>query len=771
MADNVLKSLIANMESKEDPSEEASESAAQEQREKEELLESLARAISSKFLVRAAKRLPKENQWLRAASLYYGKLALDGYYKTSETPFAKGTYTDRPDINIVRAKCAIAIAQTVSMQFGTTNKNWDLTVDKGNDDPAAQVGCEEMEEVIDQQLEECKYSYNCRQAMWDRVVLGTGVLKGPKSEGSLVRAYNKVAGTTVWTPTLTVDFKPVIRRINPWFFYPDETTDQTSELGDVIETHPMSAFKLKQYMKHPGFIPDAIERVLESKPQDFRASNWADFAKLSENNPNLYKDKYLILEYHGPITRTQLDKLEIDPCYESVNDEYYGEVWVCSNEIIRIELEEIEATFSVPYYVSVWDKDPGFVFGYGVPLMMEDAQRVVNQSWHMILDNTAISSGPQVAMQKHLVEPADGRWEFGPRQIWYLTDPQAKVQDAIQFFNVPNVTEQITPILNMAMGFSDQESGIPLITAGLASPENTETATGSLMVHQASTTLLDFMSEEWDDNITAPIIQNMYAWNMQNNPRDDIKGSYKVDVRTSTQFKNKQLHLRDLEKLSVESNQNPSLGKWINQDQLSKARLSMMNLPTDTIVKDDAQVKQDEAAAANAPPPPQVMELQLKAREIALKEAELQFKMKQEVQEAAWTHEEKMADVQVRMSEAQARVASSQNDKDVAIMTLQQQGQQHDAKLQSDQQMATTDNQTKAFLKGLEESRKRAEAESYATQVQTDAMIAHKKLESDTTLAAHKMMLDHHAKHAKIQSDEEMKKAALKAKPKPTSKK
>src|SRR5690606_12957502 len=111
------------------------------------------------------------------------------------------------------------------------------------------------------------------------------------------------------------------------------------------------------------------------------------------------------------------------------------------------------------------------------PLMMEDAQRVVNESWHMILDNSALSSAPQIAMQKHLVEPANGKWEFAPKALWYLTDSQATIDQAVQFFNIPNVTGQIVPIMQMAQGFAEEESGIPLIAAGLNSPEPQDTAT------------------------------------------------------------------------------------------------------------------------------------------------------------------------------------------------------------------------------------------------------------------------------------------------------
>src|SRR5690606_38419117 len=162
----------------------------------------------------------------------------------------------------------------------------------------------------------------------------------------------------------------------------------------------------------------------------------------------------------------------------SADDEYYGEVWVCEGKVIRVALESIEASFRPPYYVSVWEKDPASIFGFGIPLMMEDAQRVVNETWHMILDNSYRSSGPQIAMNKRLVEPANGKWEFGPDQLWYLTEDDITIQQAIQFFNIPNVTELLVPILQMARGFGEEESCIPLIAAGLESPQMGESATG-----------------------------------------------------------------------------------------------------------------------------------------------------------------------------------------------------------------------------------------------------------------------------------------------------
>lgn len=714
----MLEDDLPVVELSEEELEEAARAEEEERQRREEELEHLAHSITSKFHDRAARRTAKENQWLRSAQLYYGKLAVKDYYTKGETPWSGNSTKDRPDINIVRTKCSIAIAQTVSTQFGTSNKNWDIFPSKLDPSPENAAACAAMSDTIEGQLEASDYSVHCRKAMWDRVILGTGVMKGPLSIGRLTRSYVQLEGTSTWVPDVTVDNSPLVTRINPWFFYPDESVDCVEALQDAIEVHPMSALELKKYRKHTGFDPSVIDDVLETKPDEYRSQAWADFAKISENNPHLYKNKYLVLEYHGPITKTQLDKLCIEPAYSSVNDEYYGEVWVCQGKVIRIELSEIEASFTIPYYMCTWEKDPASVFGFGVPLMMDDAQRVVNESWHMILDNSSLSSGPQVAMQKDLIEPANGKWELTPGQLWYLTDPQATVGQAIQFFNTPNVAAQLTPILEMARGFAEEESQIPLITAGLTSPEVGDTATGQLMMRTASTTLLDFMSEDWDDNITARIIENWYAWNMQYNPDPVIKGAFAIDVRTSTEYKNKQLHLRDLEKLSVESAQNPEIAKQIDMRQLSRMRIEMMNLPSKAVLKSIEQVElEEQQAAQNQMPDPEMMKLQLDARRLALEEAKLQFEMQQNQQREIMEHEERMAAANARLIESEARLAVSQNEKEIALIELAQRDKEHGEKLLAQHQINRENNQTKAFTLSMQEARKQREVQAYEAEI------------------------------------------------------
>ncbi len=680
---------------------------------RQDTLDSLASKIESKFKMRAVNRATKEAEWIECMRLYLGGL---GNFGTSygENPFAdsaKDKTKRRPDFNIVQAKCDTAVATCVSMQFATGEKNWDIFPSADEMDDANVLKSRGMSKKIETQLDKCNYGYNCRRAMSDRVILGTGVVKGPVNTGKLYKQYEDI-GDNTWVPKVSVNYDPAVMWVNTWFFYPDDSVNDFNKAQDAIEIHPMSKMELSQYRKHDGFIVEAIEEVLKQTPVEYMNTNFAEYAKLTESNPYLFKDKYSVLEYQGPITSNDLDDLGIEPTYDSPTDEYYGEVWVCQGKVIRIELENIEASFEIPYAVSTWKKDPSSVYGFGQPLTMRDAQRVVTQTWHMILDNSSLSSGPQGAIQKRFIQPADGVWELGPRKMWNLTDPMMKVQDAISFFNVPNVVANIMPVLQLAREFAEEESNTPLISAGLGSPQNGESATGSLITQQNSTTLNDFLAEEWDDQVTQKVISRMYAWNMQYSEDPTIKGNYVIDVRSSTEYKNKQQHVRDVERLSMEMQQNPAMAKWINPDALTKLRLEMMHLPTRTIIRSPEEVAQIEAQMANQPNPAalEAQAIQAKAENekqtIKLKAMQLDFEIHQQQQREQWEHEEKMAANYARTLESQAMVLRSQNEKETEMIKLAAHSDNEKMKADYLLQANLASNQTKVFLESMKQNTK-----------------------------------------------------------------
>lgn len=699
------------------PEEEAhamEEAAKKAEEERQKILTDLAAAVEKKFDLRRAKRRPKESEWVEAYKLYLGHLGTYDNYTSFEQPFGNKRKKRRPDHNIVRGKCDVAVSQNISIQFAGGDKNWDLHPTASPDIPAIEAAAkaELMEKEIEDQLTEARYGFKCRKAITDRVILGTGILKGPVNTPRVKKIYlqsqDPMTGRTVWMPSFTTDVQPDVQRVDPWMFYPDDTVNDFERASDCIEAHPKSRTDLVKLRANTGFIQEVIDELMEEAPKEYSNNSFSDYASLTDTNPDLFKDKYVLLEYHGPITRTQLDALEIDPGFDSPIEEYYGEVWVCQGRVLRIELSNIEGDFELPYSVCPWVVDPSSVFGFGVPIVLQDQQRVVTSSWHMVLDNASASSAPMLFVDKAMIEPANGEWVIGPGKIYYQTEYGGDMSKAMQYIITPNNSEQLMNVLMAAKNFSEEESSIPLMAAGLQSPQATQSATGMAILQQASTTVLDYMAEVWDDLVTNKTITRFYHWNMQYGLNDEAKGDFEIDVRSSSEFRNKQLYLHDLEKISMESAQNPAMAEVLNMQEVTRARLSMMRLPNRPLVKTDEQIAQEQEQKAQQPDPAMIemqmkqKELELKEREIGIKEGQLEIEYTLQQQREQMDHAEKMANAYARIMGEQAAVLRVQTEKEIEMLKLAQRETDSSRKHEIMAAIALQSDETKKFLAAMQ---------------------------------------------------------------------
>ena len=701
-----------------DQLEEAQKALEEEKKKQEALLDDLAHNITTKYRDRAARRGVKEQGWLRALNYYLGPLALGEYTKPADAPFHRPTTKKRPDRNIVYTKCEIAKAQILSMQFGGDEKNFELMPPSSPDIPDAVERARRMEDTMADQLEECNYKQEIYKAVDDFVVLGTFILKGPINMTKLRKRYIQEmssTGQTVWVPEIYEAKVPEIKAVNLWYAFPDDSVTCLEDIADFIELHPMAKSEFMDLKKNSGFIEEAILEACKIGPQDYVSESFTDYTSITDSNPSALRNKYLVLEYHGPIPKKSLDTLEMEAPYDvPEGQDYYGEVWVCNGKVIRIALEMIEGCFKPPYSGDVWQKDPGSPFGFGVAEKLADAQRVVTQAWHMILDNASASSAPQVVINQEMIEPADGEYEIKPKKIWYYTDISGNVQNAFDFFSTPNVTADLFPVMESARNSAEEESGIALLSAALQSPEvGSDTATGQAIMSRAATVLLDQKSDSLDINGILPRLKALYDWNMQYNPDESIKADMTVKIRLATTYRNKQLHIRDMEKLSVEAAQNPETLKHLNMNNLIRSKLAMMNLPTGDIVKPLEQVLEEERMAAENPPPPapdmikamnDTKRLELEERRLALEEQKVGMEANLMQQREQWEHEERMVATYARIAESEASIVKSQNEKEIALLQLAAKSEDEAEKRRLTAGIQLMNNETKQSIAGLQAS-------------------------------------------------------------------
>ena len=673
-------------------------------------METFASSVEKKFQESRGKRNHKEEEWSQARSMFMpDSVAIT---KTGKTVFDTQYTSRKRTFNIVRPKVRIAHSQLVAMQFGAGDKNWMMTKSKFAEPQQAitdpDMAMRRMENIIADQLDRCNYGREVRESMLDMCVLGTGILKGPSNCGKMKKTWipqQMEDGRIIHVPSLSPEYVPTIKRVDPWLFFADPTVPKADQAEWAIEVHPYSKKDLTKLKSHPKFFAEVIDEVLMDDPKDWWFSNIIDYTNTA--NYEIFRNKYTVFEYNG-IASTDC-ACKISPEIESNNPTMWVQAFVCQGKVIYFDTFDLETIDSIPYAVGNWEPDPSSMYGFGIPITMQPQQLVINGIYDVLVENAKLSSGPQIVVNTAHVEPEDdGSYDIRPFKVWAAKEYGIDVQKIFQQFRVESNQQDLASIMEMARAFADEESGIPLIQGGLESPEMGNSATGTALLMKASTSVLNLKSQEWDDQVTKNLIQWMYEWNMTYHSDHTAKGDFEADVTTPTSMIRKNIELQNLEKLSVEIAQNPQLAAEVNPTALTRARFSAMMLPPDQFLKTDEE-KQAEAEAMANQPDPAMMEMQIKDREVAVNEQKLEIEREKLAWESSrgqqrdmWEHEERMANTVARREENQAQLMGKQIEKEIELIRMAADQEVAMAELAQRYQIATLNDETKKVLSSME---------------------------------------------------------------------
>ena len=702
--------------------EELERAAKMAEDEKQRAMDSVAADVEQQLRARMQQRSQKESEWTISRELFMGALGAPArtrlFPSDDERKEAGGRRKLR--LNIIKPKVKTAVSQMIAAQFGGGEKNWTLLPSKRveidtNVNP--DIAVKQMEDVIEDQLEATDYVRETKLAMYDMAVLGTGVMKGPINTGHLKKIWEQQqtvddAGNpkVIRVPVLKPEYIPCVKRVDLWMFFPDMTVSRIEDAEDAIEIHAFSKRDMQKLQKHPGYFGDVITQILVEGKKDFITQ--VQLPPYSFLNSELFKDKYLVAERHGRLERDCLCKMGIDLPETDTTESFWAEVWVCNGKVIRIELSNLEATDSVPYAVDTWEEDPSSIFGFGLPLLNEDQQRVAEGMWDVIVENAKISSGPQVVIDKSLIEPnKDGRYDIEPWNVLLTKGFGVDVNQAIQFKEIPNVQQPLTNVLEMAKSFADEEAAIPLLAGGMEAPQMTSGATGLALIAKAGTSVLHEKAQQWDDNITGRVIQWMYDWNMQYGEDESSKGDFEVDVRSTTSYLRQHMEIVNLEKLIAQTSQNPELQRIIKLDDAAKALVSNMQLPSNKLVRNEQEQQQwdqeQQQKQQNQQPDPQVLKAQadmarieVEKEKIALERERLQWDREQGQMRAQMEYQAKQEANDARALEAASGLQQDQLRRDTALITLAAKQDVEYAKVAADTKIKERDLAIKEFTAG-----------------------------------------------------------------------
>lgn len=631
---------------------EIEEQVKQKEAERLARVDALGASLMAQAITTWGLRQTIEERWLEDLRQY------NGAYDEETLQRIKANEGSQLYINLTRPKCKTVIARMADMLFPTDDRNWaiqptpvpelqkmlksskplkdpqgriipgppdkdGLTAPLTEADRAANIlrkareAAEGMQLEIDDQLTEAKYPAKCREVIKDGVVLGTGVLKAPIVVGRTRRkwtaqqAVGKDGMPKVVRALETVtDPRPSVEHVDIWNFFPDMAASNMAECRFVFERKYLTHRGLAALARDPYYIASNIKLALaagvgvsqlsRNPTQEKRGSAYPnDGSGAQQTDTELFE----VWEYHGPLDVNDLRAAGVDV---GDDNELEGQLMGCvvfvGPKVIKAYLNPLE-TGSLPYKVFNYEKDESSIFGYGIPYRMRNSARAICAAWRAIMDNAGLSTGPQIVVNKKVVEPANGSWTLTPRKVWYLLDQTKSVRDAFGTHNIDSHQAELQAIIELASRFADEETGVPLLAQGEQGPTTTKTAQGMALLNNNSNTVNRATVKNFDDDITAPVITDFYDWNMQNSDKEHIKGDYEVDARGSSVLLSKEIQSQNLMMLAGNFAGNPIFGGMLKPLPLFRKLVQSMHVAAEEVVVTDAEYEEMLANKGDDVPP------------------------------------------------------------------------------------------------------------------------------------------------------------------------
>jgi len=404
----------------------------------------------------------------------------------------------------------------------------------------ASVMAERMENKMEDQLLEGGFTHALNQFIDDIVTFPAAFLKGP-----VVRNKNLLSWIQGPDGKWTVDTKKQVHleweRVSPFAIYPAPESEGVND-GFLIEKHKLSRTDLNDLIGVEGYDDGAIRMVLDMYSRG-GLRNWlyddvaqaeaeGKSALYSMSNPDGLIDA---LQFWGSVPGKLLVEWGMDEKdIEDPTRDYHCEVWLVGNTVIKATLN-YHPLGEKPYYKTSYEEIPGSFWGNSPCDLIRDAQTVVNAASRALVNNMALSSGPQVVVNVDRLAQGEDVTSLRPWRIWQVTsDPVGNgsyQREPITFMQPNSNVPELAGIIKTFMELADEWSGIPRYLTGDAPGGAGRTASGlSMLMSNAGKSLKQVVANV-DNYALRPMLQRLHYWNMKYSDDADLKGDINIVVR------------------------------------------------------------------------------------------------------------------------------------------------------------------------------------------------------------------------------------------------
>jgi hypothetical protein len=332
-------------------------------------------------------------------------------------------------------------------------------------------------------------------------------------------------------------------RIDPILAYPliGTTMGRNGRIsGGIIILKRMTRQDLNGLIGVPGYDEDAIRDVLDQYKRG-GLHDWTtqsiigemDSIKDTPYGDSLIDDNVDALHYHnwvyGGVLRDfgMTAKQIPDP-----NRDYPVSAVLIGSHIIKCSLNS-HPLGELPFSVTSFDKVPGSFWGNSMPEKVRGPVMLCNGEARAIQRNSAISSGPQVVIDKSLV-PIGADMSLYPFKHWVVDGSKQNPMNGgsgrapIQFFYPPMVLEQLMAAYDKFEQKAYDMAGIPkpieVPTSG-DSPASTHS-----MAQTDKNKVIQLMVDNIERDLIASNWLRLYVLLSKYSKKKEIKGACKVKV-------------------------------------------------------------------------------------------------------------------------------------------------------------------------------------------------------------------------------------------------
>ena len=464
-----------------------------------------------------------------------------------------------------------------------------------------------MENVIDDQLKECNangqrrpsWRQNSRTIVKSSCLYGMGVLKGPLIERVVTKRFyptKDASGNVSWKEQeFSKDLRPYHEAVSIWEIYPDPGARVPSELRYVWQEHTMTDKDLADLQNFPGFDAKLIrEYMAENEDGDAQLTNWeAQVRELNDDNISNgqpLKKRFRVYERWGFLSGKDLASAGVEIAEEDMTKIYSSCIWILGNSIIKASVNPLEGV-DIPYHFYPYQDDDSSFWPEGIAYQLRTPQSGINSAVRSMQDNAGASSGPIYGINTLALDSSQSVDEMRANKLFLFCKSGINLSQAFQAVTVPSSIEHNMALQNFWQQVGDEVS-TPRFNQGDGNIAGAgKTASGLSMLMGASNILLKDHVKDFDDFVVAPFIRAMFRWNMQWNPREDIKGDFEVVASGSQSLIAKEVRAQQVPAL-IGYLAIPAFEPFLKAKELLEVALEQTDLPAERLLRSDDEAKQ-----------------------------------------------------------------------------------------------------------------------------------------------------------------------------------